>query len=152
MDPKSWAATAIDAFKAFCATVIVIATTFTVYLTGPAIETKYFPVVGKLIIDKAEWQGAEVTRVWASFRKIRDCEYLGIAWFRRGDDDDSFSRVTVILHRVTGDTSSPNRPVGYQHAGPWDVGVPIHELQTNSFARLSHRCHGLWTTTTDFFP
>ena len=150
MDRSSPAAWALFAFKVFCATVIVIATTFTVYLAGPAIETRYFPVVDKLIIDKVEFREPEMTRVWASFRKLRSCDYLGIAWFRGTPDD--FKRVPVILHRQPDDQSSPNRPVGYQHAGPWDVGMPAKDIATNSFAILSHRCHGLWPTTTNFYP
>lgn len=141
---------ALFAFKTFCATVIAITTMWTVYIVGPVIETRYFPVVDKLIIDKTEWQGPETTRVWASFKKLRNCEYIGIAWFRGSRDD--FRRVPVILHREEGDRSSPNRPMGYQHAGPWDVGVPLHELPSNSFARLHHRCWPLWTSTTEFYP
>jgi hypothetical protein len=150
MDPRTWAGFALDAFKVFCGAVIVIATIFTVFLVGPAVETRYFPVVDKLIIDRMEWQGPSVTRIWATFRKLRECEYVGISWFSGTRDD--FERVPVILHREKGDTSSPNRPVGYQHAGPWDIGVPIYDIPTKSFARLSHRCHGFWTTTTEFYP
>lgn len=150
MDNRSWAGLALDAFKAFCVTVIVIATAFTFYLVGPSVETRYFPVVGKLTIDRIEWQGPGVTRIWASFTKRRDCEYVGIAWFRGTRDD--FERVPVILHREKNDRSSPNRPTGYQHAGPWDVMVPMHEIPANSFAVLSHACHPFWNTTTDFYP
>lgn len=139
------------AAKVFCAGVILLGLGFTVWAIGPSIERNYFPVVSKLTIDSlgSDEQGHSV--VGARFTKFRDCEYIGIAWFR-GSLEQGFERVPVILWRKPGDRSSPNRPIGMQRAGPWLIAVSPDEIHTNSFARLFHRCHPFWLSRTDFFP
>ncbi|WP_105430240.1 hypothetical protein [Neorhizobium sp. T6_25] len=137
--------------KMLCAVVAFFAMVFTVYAVGPAMETRFFPVVGKLDILTIEPTADGQTQIRAAFRKIRDCEYVGIAWFS-GDRPGDFDRVSVQLMREPNDTSSPNRPVGYQRAGPWIIGLPVSEVRNRSFAQLTHRCHPFWTTTTDFYP
>lgn len=134
-----------------CAVIAFFAMVFTVYAIGPTLETRFFPVVGKLEILSIEPAENGGTEVRAAFRKIRECEYIGLAWYV-GRRPDNIERVTVQLMRDPRDTSSPNRPVGYQRAGPWIIGLPPFEARNNSFARLTHRCHPFWVTTTDFFP
>lgn len=134
-----------------CAAIIFCCAIYCFFVVGPAVETAFFPAVSKLkilSIAPAEGGQAEIT---AEFTKLRDCEYVGIAWYH-GQPSGGFERVPVILLRKEGDTSSPNRPTGTQRAGPWIIGVPPEEIAKNSFARLSHRCHPFWLTTTDFYP
>ena len=132
---------------------LVACSGYALFTIGPWLETRYLPVVGKLHIDAMSPGEAEgTTVVYASFRKLRACEYLGIAWFRGKVDEDGFERVPLVLMRKEGDTSDPNRPVGFQRSGPWIVSIPMAEIENNSFVRLSHRCFPLWTTTTDFYP
>ncbi len=146
-----FAALGVLAVKSMCATIVFFSGVFTVYAVGPAIETKYFPVVSKLEILSIKELPDGQTEIRAAFRKIRDCEYVGVSWFA-GSRSEGFERVSVVLMREKGDTSSPNRPVGYQRAGPWIIGVSPDDLRKGSFAQLVHRCHPFWTTTTDFFP
>lgn len=138
------------AVKTFSAFVIFIALTVTVYTVGPWLETKYFPVVGKLEVHQIHRLDETTTRLFVSFRKLRNCQYLGISWFR--GNPEHFERVPVVLMRAPGDISSPNRPIGHQAAGPWDVLMNEEDLRRNSFAELYHRCHFLWNTTTNFYP
>lgn len=142
---------AVFAIKVACGVIILICATFTLFTVGPAVETQFFPAVSKLRILSVSSTDMRESRVEAEFTKLRGCEYLGIAWFR-GDPSGKFERVPVVLMRKDGDTSSPNRPTGTQKAGPWIIGVPPNEIGRNSFARLSHRCHPFWVTTTDFYP
>ena len=137
--------------KTICGTVIAACTAVVIWTLGPSLETRYFPPVSKLRILSMADDGEGRTVIRAEFTKVRDCEYLGIAWFH-GEPEGTFERVTVVLMREDGDTSSPNRPEGTQRAGPWIIGIPPDELVGNSFARLHHRCHGFWLTTTDFWP
>lgn len=139
------------AIKIICGTIIAACTAIVVWTVGPSLETRYFAPVSKLRILSMEASADGGTIVRAEFTKVRSCEYLGIAWFK-GSPEGSFERVTLILMRSDEDTSSPNRPTGTQVAGPWIIGIPLDELLGNSFARLHHRCHGLWLTTTDFWP
>jgi len=137
--------------KVLCAAVILAAAFFTVLTVGPAIETRFFPVVSKLKITQVRADDDGNSVVYANYSKIRPCEYVGLAWYH-GDPAGDFERISVVLLRKDGDTSSPNRPLGTQKAGPWIVGISPDELKGNSFARLSHRCNPLWLTTTDFYP
>ena len=131
--------------------VVFVATMILIWIVGPEIETHYFPVVGKLNIERMEDAPGGQTKIWASFRKLRACEYIGIAWYR-GDRKSEFTRVSLILDRAPGDDSNPNRPVGFQRSGPWTVDIPRHEIETNSFVQLFHKCHFAWTTTTEYYP
>jgi hypothetical protein len=148
---NSLARWSLFAFKVFCATVIAITTAFTVYVVGPVIETRFFPVVSKLTINSLGRSPEGYAVVSAEFTKLRDCEYIGLAWFR-GTPSTDFERVPVIIMRQPGDTSGPTRPVGRQRSGPWIVHMPPEEIRGNSFAQLHHRCHGFWLTTTAFYP
>jgi hypothetical protein len=146
---RPWVARAV---KAISSATIFGFTLYSVYTAGPWLETRFFPVVGKLEIESAEpGPMPGTTLVRAAFRKLRNCDYIGIAWFR-GTREDGFERVPIILQREPGDLSSPNRPVGYQQAGPWIIGVAPDELRSLSFAELQHRCHSFWVTTTEFWP
>lgn len=137
--------------KTACAVIVVICSLFTLFTVGPSVETRFFPVVSKLKITKILAEGESSSRIYAEFDKKRDCEYIGISWFH-GHPAGDFERVPVSLLRREGDSSSPNRPLGLQKAGPWIVSVPPAELRKNSFARLTHRCHLFWVSTTDFWP
>lgn len=124
---------------------------FTFLTIGPWVESAVFPVVSKLVITARHDNGDGTTTIYAYFRKLRDCDFVGISWYR-GRQDGEFERVPVQLIRKPGDISSPNRPVGAQRSGPWIIGVPIGEVDTNSFAELTHHCHFLWPTKTRFYP
>lgn len=144
----TWAALVI---KAVCAAIIFVATVQTLLIVAPAIETRWFPPVSKLtILDMRETEDGR-TAIDAYFTKLRQCEYVGISWYA-GKPEGPFERVPVVLLRAEDDTSSPNRPVGSQRAGPWIVSLAPEEVQNNSFVRLSHRCGWPWLTTTDFYP
>lgn len=139
-------------FKVFCSAVIFGATLFTLWTVGPYLERWTFgPVVSKLrIITLHENRNGQAV-IMAEFTKLRGCEFVGVSWYHKMDEG-GFERVPVQLLRREGDKSSPNRPLGLQRAGPWIIGVPAVEISRNSFARLDHRCHGLWLTTTEFYP
>jgi hypothetical protein len=146
-----WIAGASVVFKTFCAVIVVISTALTVVRWGPNVETFLWPVTEKLRILSIGADNRNRSILMVEFRKLRDCEYLGIAWFR-GSRTGGFIRVPIELRREQDDASSPNRPVGVQQSGPWVVAVPPHEIEDNSFAVLYHRCNPFWVTTTDFYP
>jgi hypothetical protein len=133
--------------------VIFMSTIFTILQVAPWLETRYFPVVDKLLIERVEWQGPSKSHVYAAFRKLRNCEYKGISWYRVGDTpDEPFTRVAIATLRRPGDTSSPNRPIGYQKSGPWEVMMPDYEIRTKSVVELEHDCHLPWRSRTHFYP
>lgn len=137
--------------KSALASITFICLVFLVYGLGPFLETKYFPVLEKLQIIEVKPEGKDKARVLAAFKKLRECEYVGIAWYWK-KADDSFERVPLVLMRKAGDNSSPNRPLGYQTSGPWEVSIPADQVLFNSFVEVFHNCWPFWTTRTKFYP
>lgn len=139
--------------KSICAAVIFVCTMMVISTLAPLAETRYWPVVSKLTVEQMVDNGDGTTNIYAFFNKLRDCEYVNIAWYR-GRPDGMFERASLVLLRKEGDTSSPNRPTGQQRSGPWILGIPADQVKGNSFARLTHRCWPapFWLSTTDFYP
>jgi hypothetical protein len=124
---------------------------YSFFMLGPEVETLYRPVLSKLIITEVEEVTPETSMVRAEFTKLRNCEYMGIAWYR-GTEANYFDRVSMTPVKDPDDTSSPNRPVGTQSAGPWRLTMKAEEVRKNSFVQVFHRCHPFWTTMTRFYP
>jgi hypothetical protein len=131
--------------------VICTCVAYLFFVVGPVAETRFWPVLGKLEVTYVSAYDAKSSHVSVQFRKIRDCEYIGMSWFRI-DPNGSLERVSMILLRNPHDTSSPNRPVGRFSAGPWHVFIPADELLEVSMVEVFHRCHPFWTTRTHFYP
>lgn len=127
----------------------------TIWIAGPVIESRYFPVATKLNVTKLTSHPAGTQIEAAYFEKLRDCEFLGISWFHRLPDG-TIERVSLLpkqLAQSSGEVTSLTRPLGHNKiAGPWLVSLPIRETVYHSFARIHHRCHGYWTTVSDFYP
>jgi len=137
--------------KTICGTFIALCMIAAFYSLGPRLETEFMPVVGKLKITSMEPWKPGWTLIRVNFKKLRDCEYVGLAWYA-GQRPDNFERVAVVVQRDPADTGSPNRPLGTQRAGPWLIAVDSKEFTRGTFAQLQHRCHPFWISTTDFWP
>lgn len=133
--------------------VLIIGAYITVFNVGPYAETALWPVVKDFrVLAEHELADGRVSLDQVEFSKARNCEYIGISWYR-GSRGGVFERVPVETRRRTGDDSSPNRPLGRQRTGPWIIALPsLEELKGNSFAELQHRCQPLWITTTRLYP
>lgn len=131
--------------------ITVMVVLVTIFVSFPALESRYWPVVDTMRINRIEATDDGRAVVFASFTKLRNCEYIGITWFR-ADALGNLQRVPVEIMRQPWDISSPNRPVGTQSAGPWVVGISEAEIRATSFVQLAHRCHPFWTTFTNFYP
>jgi len=151
---EKWAKFAFSGVIAFCAMIGIFSAIWIVWSVGPSVERSWQPVVGKLqVLDAIEIEPG-VTEIHARFRKIRDCNYLSVAWYV-GNPNSEFRQVRV--QTMTDDASindipSPNRPLGWQSAGPWRIAMSLNDFENNSFAILTHQCHPFWVTTTNFYP
>lgn len=143
--------TALYAVKAFVTVVVSLCAAYLFFVIGPLAESKYFPVVGKLEIITVNDAGGGKSYITAQFTKKRDCEYIGVAWYRIMPNG-VLERISMITHRQEGDTSSPNRPLGKTVAGPWEVSMPHTQVRGLSVVEVFHRCHPFWTTRTPFYP
>lgn len=139
---------------AFCAAAIFVSVMWTVWAIGPSVERAWRPVVGKLeILSRVEIEPG-ITEINARFRKIRDCEYVSVAWYV-GNPNSDFRQVrvqTIVDPEQLQEAQAPTRPLGTSIAGPWRVAMTADDLDNNSFAILTHRCHPFWMTTTNFYP
>lgn len=136
--------------KIFAAMVMMIPAMFLIFIIGPALETKYFPVVDPIKILSVEAAPNESSYVTGLIVKHRDCSYLGVTWFH-GKRHGTFIRVDWAAARTNEDQSLPNRPVGTQIGGPWIIGVRPEEVRDNSFADVYHYCYPFWTTRSRYY-
>lgn len=143
----------LSMFTIKSAVVVVLATcaAYFFFVIGPTAESRYFPVLGKLKLTKIKEDGPDSSLVMATFRKKRDCDYLGIAWYRLLPNGAT-ERIAIVLRRKEGDESSPNRPLGVSVTGPWEVAMPAQQIPILSVVEVFHRCHPFWTTRTPFYP
>ena len=115
------------------------------------IEQNLYPVTTPVELIQVEEIDADNTLVWVRFEKLRGCQYLGLSWFQ-GDLETGATRVRLSFGKPDTDQSDTTRPEGIQIAGPWKVGMSKADLLNNSYAMLSHRCHPLWISKTQFYP
>lgn len=137
--------------KLMSSVITLFMTLYAIFLLGPWLEMRYWPVLSKLEILRIEPQSPLHADMYVQFTKERDCQYIGMAWFK-GLRSGGFERVLVIPMRDPKDTGSPNRPLGTQRAGPWRISMLAEEVKTNSFANIFHQCHPFWITHTKFYP
>ncbi|MGB3244645.1 MAG: hypothetical protein WBB25_08930 [Sulfitobacter sp.] len=129
--------------RAAAFTAICMALTPALFSVGPYLEARFFPVVrGTTILN--EELGAGGVSFFVRFRKVRQCTFLGLAWYV-GE-----VRVPVIF-APTARNSPRSRPLGGQHTGPWLVSAEQSTVRGNT-AFAYHRCHPLWVTISEFYP
>ena len=124
---------------------------FSLFILFPRIsyyEGEYFPVTGNVTLQILAEDDKGVY-VRANFDKIRNCEFIGLNWFR-------FSPKGALIRvplKFLDDGEGPviSRPVGKQEGVRWFIGVTGAELPV-TLAEAKHRCHPLWQTTTQFWP
>ena len=137
--------------KAALGTVAILSVLYVFFTVGPALESRFLPVLGKMEITSVKPLSPSSSLVTTRFQKLRDCEYMGIAWYY-GSQSGIFSRVSMVPIRDPDDTSSPSRPIGDQRAGPWRVAIPAEQVRDKSFVQVFHRCSPFWVTMTMFYP
>lgn len=113
-----------------------------VFAAGPAIENRFFPVVGGVVVSDIT-NAPDGLSFYVEFNKLRSCEFLGIAWYH--------DRIRVGVAFEPGAENYPaTRPEGEQFAGPWMLeGV---DKIDGTRAVVYHRCHPLWVTVSHFYP
>lgn len=140
-------------FKALATTITAVMALFVVFSVGPVVETRFFPVVSHArILDEQPTLGGDGTQLQVQFTRLRNCEYLGLAWYQRTSDGGDV-RVPVQLGQPLSASSPGRLPIPATiTSGPWVVPIPMASLHDGSYAVVFHRCHPLWLTTTEFYP
>lgn len=113
-----------------------------IFEVGPRLESAIFPVVDNVQISDVTPTDLGVS-FYVRFDKLRQCEFLGIAWYQ--------DNVRVGVAFEPGAENFPaTRPEGDQFAGPWML-VGADRIE-GTRAVVYHRCHPLWVTVSQFYP
>ena len=86
----------------------------------------------------------EGTLIWVSLNKIRNCQYLGMEWYRGN------RRIVFDTERKDSDHSAKSRIVGEHIIGPWFLEDTFGLDGVTGY--VQHSCHPLWTTRTKLYP
>lgn len=118
-----------------------------IWTVGPIIETAYAPVTSKLTII-AHREVKDGTVIQFEYSKTRPCEFIPskFEWYQGHE-----RRAGVLLYKWEDDKISSN-PTGKYVSDPWFVGLTWGEIQYNSTAYWSHKCHPLWDSVTRIWP
>ena len=90
------------------------------------------------------------TQVWVSFTKLRECQPVGVYWYR-GRRGGPFDQIGFVVERPRNGQRFVNRPLGEQSAGPWVIEAAPGEFGSNVFADAQHSCNPAWTTISRFY-
>lgn len=102
------------------------------------------PIATEEVAGRCDGCGHDYVDIWVNFDKVRSCEFLGLSWY-----SETNHRLRVDFGPEA-EYAPVSRPVGEQVAGPWR----IHGVSTIEGTRavVSHQCHPLWVTHTEFHP
>ncbi len=108
--------------------------------TGPAIETRFFPVYSRfevLTADKTE--GGTIATF--KFTKYRDCEARGWAWYV-----GEFGAVARQVEARPVKDISARRPVGVSVSAPYLIDAEPDQVRGEMQAEILSYCHPFWLT------
>ena len=131
------------------ASFLAVVTMFLLYTQGRTWEGHISPVVKNFEITKVKRVniGFEIE---GHFEKVRQCDYVSIAWYREGVT--AARRVSVSFGDQPAGTSQ-SRAGGLQWFGVWTLGRPRDALGPDRyFAVVRHECHPFWVTQTPIGP
>ena len=124
---------------------ILVLTTIFAWPAFKTIEGTFAPVTTKLEIIESKSVGSGEVAIVVDFRKIRDCEFIGLAFF-----DPLGARVGLQFE--VPDEEIFSREVGsHKGVGPWIVNMGADEID-KSTVLAKHECHSLWPTITKMKP
>lgn len=108
----------------------------------PRLEGRLLPVATPYVVS-SETVTKEGVSFYVSFEKLRQCDFIGIAWYQ------GHQRLTLVLEPDR-ELAPATRPTGGQFTGPWLLRG-VDKLEGTQSVVL-HRCHPFWTTITEMWP
>ena len=122
---------------------------FVLLINGPRWEGQLLPVGGNFMIVESTRTitGFDIS---GTFEKFRQCEYLGMVWYRQGTK--IARRVSLSVKDQPAGTITSRAP-GLQWFGVWALGRPEKaEGPDIYYGVVEHDCHPLWYTATKIGP
>ena len=130
------------AFLATMWSLMALAVWPTAVTFGPEIEGRVFPVVSHTTFKHSIPVDFNVTAVWGSFHKERECSFKRLEWYQTA------SGLPDVIVPVTYLEGAKNRGEGLHEFGEWRVNMAHGMVESNSLIIAFHRCHPLWLTET----
>lgn len=131
-------------------TLAVLVLLVAVFVIGPWIETKWFPVYSKFKIISVERISDTQSKIIFRFDKKRQCEPQGFAWYF-GEPGGAFRQLQVFIDRPKGMTAAI-RPLGVQTTDPYVIDASVEDIANATFAEIYNRCHPFWLTRSEIYP
>lgn len=110
-------------------------------LFGPMVETAFFPVYSRFILESAMPLPSGESEVVFNFQKLRTCQPRGYAWFN-GELGNFSEKLDV---RVRPNLPSP-RPLGWQRTSPYIIEATPDEVRNAVSGEIYSECHPFWIT------
>jgi hypothetical protein len=109
------------------------------------IEHTFMPVVKDFVVNEINQTNDRITmNGW--MRKQRNCSFDSIIAEAKTVDN---STLNIDLVFRDGASDKIARQTGAQSWGPWTVDLPVHPTIKEVKLTSVHRCHPIWTTTTE---
>jgi hypothetical protein len=113
------------------------------YVIGPIVEGKYFPITTGVIVDLVTIEGDKML-FHAYGKKVRDCKLVDVKALVDQDGLPESPHTKAVIYVVNDGVGDRNRPLGYQDLGIW----AIHPIGKEIFVQTWYQCHPFWNTYT----
>ena len=113
------------------------------YVVGPIIEGKYFPITTSVRVELVQIDGERML-FRAYGKKIRDCKLVDVKALVDQDGKPEAPHTKAVIYVVDDGVGDRNRPLGYQDLGLW----AIHPAGNEVFVQTWYQCHPFWNTYT----
>lgn len=130
----------------FIMSTLLAVTTLLVFMVGPALEGKYFPVsTVTSLTARIPYEANSTLLKGTSFKIRQDCAFIKLEWWYGTPNGN---RVLVPLTLLE---PSKLRGGGWFDWGPWLVTLHPLQVLEASHAYVYHECHPFWHTKTLFY-
>ena len=136
----------VDLVLSCIGTALIIAA---VFLIGPELETRFWPVYSKFKVQTVEEQPDGTSKVTFEYTKHRWCEPLGFSWFV-GEPGAAFRQLRVVP--ADPDESTMVRPLGRNKSVPYIIDATPSQLEGRVYGEIFNRCHPAWSSRTAIYP
>jgi len=120
-----------------------------VFVLGPELETRFFPVYSKFEIERIRPIDATSSEVVFRYTKYRECAPQGFSWYM-GEPGAAFRQMKVIPSDP--DESPPIRPLGKNLSVPYVIDATPDQIRDRTFGEIFNRCHFAWSSRSVIYP
>lgn len=129
-------------------TILTVITLWVGSYIGPYAEGRFFPVaVARNVVAAAsnsDLDGRAVTVLSGEMTKFRECDFKGMEAYLVSPTGQK------VIAPINVKETIKLRSTGEWDWGPWEVDLPLWQVNNRFEIYVYHKCHQLWTTPTLF--